>query len=322
MPNKLFISSNQSIDTPVIIFVYNRSDCVRQLMGVLQKVKPKILWVVTDGPKELIGEREKCLDAIKEVNNAINWKLDLNWIKSDTNLGCRKRMSSGITEVFNHVEEAIFLEDDCIPSLSFFSYCEKMLNQYRDEEKVNSICGSNYQQGKIRAKAHGYYFSRFPAIWGWATWKRVWKSYDVEMSDWANRGTKEFLAQWLPDEVTQEAWRRNFNKTYSGKIDSWDFQFVYTCWKNNSYAIIPDQNLVSNIGFREDATHTKKKNSWSNMPSREINWIKVRDKIKPDNLADTWTLNEHFGRRKQLNLKNRKGILGIWDQWRLKDAYR
>jgi hypothetical protein len=174
----------------------------------------------------------------------------------DRNLGCRIGVSTAIDWFFQHEEEGIVPEDDCLPSASFFPYCAELLARYRHDERVMCVSGDNFQLGRVVTQ-FSYYFSRCIHCWGWATWRRVWKLYDREMTLWPAFRDGGGLKAWSAgDERFEKYWLAVFESISNVNIDTWDYQFVFTCWAQHGLACLPQKNLVSNIGFSTDATHT------------------------------------------------------------------
>jgi len=165
-------------------------------------------------------------------------------------------MISGLNWVFSLVEEAIILEDDCLPNSSFFPFCRNLLERYRHDSRIAYICGTNLLEKHSNANA-SYHFSQFGGIWGWATWRSAWQRYDRHLSDWPRLRSTGMLSEIFDQPRIVEYWTNIFNAMYDGTgPDTWDHQWLYTCLKNNSIMAVPSSNLVANIGFGNDATHT------------------------------------------------------------------
>lgn len=188
---------------------------------------------------------------------------------SNHNLGCRRRVASGITWAFKHVDRAIILEDDCVPDRTFFLYCAELLDRYQHDPRVMVISGDNYQRVRLRL-TDSYYFSRFNHCWGWATWRRAWDHYDDDMKDWPALRNSDFLLNWLGDATAARYWSRRFDETYNNAIDSWAYRWTLSCWRQGGLTALPAQNLVQNIGFGYDATHTKGKASHVMTPASSL----------------------------------------------------
>jgi hypothetical protein len=244
------------LKTPVAFFIFNRPERTARVFAEIAKARPATLLVVADGPRsDREGEREFCL-ATRAVIDQIDWPCELLTNFADENLGCKRRVSSGLDWVFAQVEEAIILEDDCLPDPTFFPFCNELLARFRDDPRVSMICGSNFQQGKRRSP-DSYFFGLNVTVWGWASWRRAWKNYDVEMRRWPELRDTEWLSELLQNPVAARYWRDTFEGTMHGEFDTWDYQFFFSWWSQNSLALIPDRNLVTNIGFGDAATRTR-----------------------------------------------------------------
>ena len=246
-----------SLSTPVAFLIFNRPDLTKVAFEAIARVKPTNLFVVADGPR-FPEEEEKC-DRARAVINRVDWNCEVFTNFSDKNLGCGRRIASGIEWVFSKVEEAIFLEDDCLPVVSFFSYCQELLERYRHDERIMTINGNNFQSGQSRTQ-YSYHFSKYNGCWGWASWRRAWLHYDYEMKTWPEFKRGGMLQMVCEDPYEQKFWTMLFDSMYENpaKIDTWDHQWKYACWSQNGLAIEPSVNLVSNLGLdRPDATHTR-----------------------------------------------------------------
>jgi hypothetical protein len=257
--------ANPLIETPIAFLIFNRPDTTLKVFKEIEKARPRKLLVVADGPRSSKpGEDEKCA-ATRAIIDQISWDCEVITNYSEVNLGCKKRISSGLDWIFNIVEEAIILEDDCLPHPTFFRYCEELLEYYRDDQRVMHISGDNFQHGRKRTK-DSYYFSHYTHVWGWASWRRAWQNYDVDMKLWRSVKAGNWLADILKDKESISYWENIFQSAYEGKIDTWDYQWLFACWLQNAFSILPNVNLVSNIGFGLDATHTRGKSELANLP--------------------------------------------------------
>lgn len=257
--------------TPVVFLVFNRPDTTQKVFEAIRKAKPPKLLVVADGARpHKAGEAEKCA-ATRAIFEQVDWNCEVLTNYADENLGCKQRVSTGLDWVFEMVEEAIILEDDCLPEPSFFGFCEELLERYRDDERVMSICGTNYQLGRRRT-TDSYYFSLYSNCWGWATWRRAWKYYDIDMKLWPQLRDTDFLKNLLVDRRGVEVWNKIFNDIYEGRGNSWFFRWMLSCWTQSGLAIISDRNLICNIGSGVDATNTISSDDWvfMNMPVEAI----------------------------------------------------
>ena len=276
------------LTTPVAFIIFNRPETTKKVFEEIRKAKPAELLIIADGPRENNTEDEALCKKAREVVEEVDWDCIVHKDFSEINLGTRIRPSSGLEWVFSQTDEAIILEDDCIPHPSFFEYCQTLLEHHRNNENVNMISGSNFSS-KFSNKNYSYYFSVFHHFWGWATWKRSWKLFDLDMKTWPELKASKLLYQIVPDNKSAKYWETLFDEVYNGKIStSWDYQWYYSSWKNKNLAIIPSVNLISNIGFGQEATHTKNPNHIrANVPLEDIQFPLIHPPgIKSDVKAD------------------------------------
>lgn len=240
--------------TPVAFLIFNRADNTEKVFQAIRKAKPPKLLVIADGPRaHKIGEAEKC-EKTRAIIDRVDWDCEVYKNYSEQNMGCARRVSSGLNWVFEQVEEAIILEDDCVPHPTFFPFCDELLDRYRDDERIVVISGQNVQFGRHRAP-YSYYFSRHNHCWGWATWKRAWQHFDFEMKNWPEVRDRHLLNDILHDSQAVEFWTDMFQSTYAGKIDSWAYRWTFSCWTQNGLSILSNVNLISNIGFGKEGTN-------------------------------------------------------------------
>lgn len=281
---------------PIVFIIFNRPDTTQKVFDRIREVKPSQLFVIADGArKNKAGEAEKC-QQVRQIIDTIDWECELFTNYSAINLGCQKRVSTGIDWVFQQVEEAIILEDDCLPDLSFFPFCEELLNQYRHDTRIMAISGDNFQFGRKRT-SDSYYFSRYNHCWGWATWRRAWQYYDVKMTQWEKVRAENWLNDILNDPWATRYWTHKFQQVYEGKIDTWDYQWTLTCWLQSGLTILPNVNLVSNIGFDRGGTHHQTSYSpYANLKTEEIAFpLKHPSFIIRNTKSDYFTQKTMFG---------------------------
>jgi hypothetical protein len=252
-----------------------------------------MLWVAADGPR-FPEEESKCRQA-RAVLERVDWDCRVLTDFSYVNLGCGRREASAFDWVFSHCQEAILLEDDTLPSPSFFRFCESLLERYREDERVMQISGNNFQCGQSRT-AYSYYFSQYVHCWGWASWRRAWKHYDYRMKTWPEFKSANGMGLVRKDPYEQRYWTAIFDRTFAGQVDTWDYQWVYACWAQNGLSIVPAANLVTNIGFGAGATHTvDDKSPLSNMPVSDIWEIRHPPFVVRHREADAFDFDFHFG---------------------------
>jgi hypothetical protein len=258
------------LETPVALIIFNRPDSTSRVFSAIAKAKPKKLLIISDGPRQSRAGEEKLVEECRRIALSVDWECEVLTNFSDINLGCRDRVSTGLDWVFSQVEEAIILEDDCLPSESFFAFASQMLEKYRKDENVGSISGSNMPGYEYPIET-SYLFSKFPMIWGWATWARVWNKYQVEVPSWPQVKKAGLLSTTLRTSKGRNFWIRALDGVHKKKIDTWDYQLSLTHWINGYLSVIPSINMISNIGFGAEATHTVNPNSvYSNNPRSEM----------------------------------------------------
>ena len=251
--------------TPVVLIIFNRPAQTEKVFEVIRQAKPPKLLVIADGSRaERSGEAEKCA-AARAVIDRVDWDCEVFKNYSDVNLGCDPRISSGLNWVFETVEEAIILEDDCVPHSTFFRYCEELLERYRHDARVMNISGQNVLFGRHRTE-YSYYFSRYTLCWGWASWRRAWQYFDVDVKLWPEIRDQNLIKNVLVDPYAVKVWERTVQLLYDGYLTGWDFKWMFACWLQNGFCIIPNGNLVTNIGHGSEATHTNdEKSPYNNM---------------------------------------------------------
>jgi hypothetical protein len=285
---------SRTVTTPVAFFIFNRPTLTEKVFSRIAQAKPPVLLVVADGPRSE-EEATRC-EETRRIIDRVDWECRVFEEFSDRNLGCKTRISSGLDWVFSRVEEAIILEDDCLPAPTFFTFCQELLKHYRDDERVFLISGDNFQFGQSRIR-YSYYFSKYAHCWGWASWKRAWKHFDVTMSSWPEFKSGGYIKSICEDPVEQEYWSKIFDQCYTGKINSWAYIWAYTCWSQSGLTILPDVNLVSNIGFGTDATHTGDLASpLASLSTGDLGKIKHPKQVVRNAEADAYTFATVFQR--------------------------
>jgi hypothetical protein len=244
------------VETPVAFLIFNRPETTARVFAAIAAAKPPQLLVVADGPRaDRPGEAENCAQA-RAIIDRVDWPCDVMTNYADVNLGCKRRVSSGLDWVFGAVEEAIILEDDCLPDLTFFRFCDELLEKYRDDTRIGQISGTNFTFGK-RRWPYSYNSSRTPYIWGWASWRRAWKYYDVDMRLWATMRDEGRLSDVFGTGSGARELQRQYRHLFEGRTaNTWDYQWSFACYIQSMLCVVPNVNLVSNIGFGADATHT------------------------------------------------------------------
>jgi hypothetical protein len=295
------------LTTPVVLIIFNRPDLTEIVFRAIAEAKPQKLLVVADGPR-FAEEAEKCEKA-RAIIEQVNWDCEVLTDFSEKNLGSGRRIASGLEWVFSEVEEAIILEDDCLPALSFFNFCQALLEYYRHDERIMHITGCNFQFGHSRG-IYSYYFSRYIDGGGWATWRRAWKHFDHNMKTWPEFKETKLIEFICDDPHEQKYWARIFDSMFKNAPvpDVWDYQWIYACWCQNGLTIVPNVNLVSNLGWgRPDATHTSDESHLAQLPTGDIWEIRHSPFVIRHQDADAYTFDYAFGGK---NMKMRESLLG------------
>ncbi len=257
------------LSTPVAFLIFNRPDTTAKVFEEIRRARPPKLLVVADGPRTGRPDDAKNCAAARDIINLVDWPCEVMTNYADVNMGCKRRVSSGLDWVFNTVEEAIILEDDCLPDLSFFWFCEELLERYREDERIMMISGTNLING-VKIDHDSYFYSKYPHIWGWASWSRAWKHYDVDMNKWPELRESDFLFDRGISKDEKRFWVNCFDRVFQGDLDTWDAQVTFMSFCQHGLTIFPHKNLVKNIGFGLDATHTRGRNWQADLPLYEL----------------------------------------------------
>lgn len=267
------------LETPVVLLIFNRPDLTARVFEAIAAQQPRRLLVVADGPRNE-AERELCEQTRAVIQ--VDWDCEVETNYADENMGCKMRVSSGLDWAFSRVEEAIILEDDCLPAPDFFIFCAEMLERYRNDKRVMHISGDNFVP--LSDSSVDYGFSRYVHVWGWATWRRAWLHYDVTATRWPLE--REKLLASCADKNEVRYWNAAFESVFRGELDTWDYQWGLACWLQSGLAVVPRVNLVSNLGFRADATHTTNESGLANLPAHEFFVEDHPASVKRDEFAD------------------------------------
>lgn len=300
------IGMAMELTTPIAFFIFNRPETTKLVFERISRVRPKQLFLIADGPRAGNAADENLCCAAREVVGKVDWPCQVRRNFSENNLGCGPRVASGINWVFENVERAIILEDDCVPSMSFFSFCQDLLDRYLGDTRVMQLNGSNFQLGHKRTDC-SYYFSKFDLCWGWATWRRAWKYYDYKLRLWRDLRKTCFVEDIVQDQTVAQYWRNLWDEISDTEnyTMTWDYQWTFACWAQHGLSISPRENLVSNVGFGEDATHTKsKKNQFAYSPAVEMEENLIHPEVMAPNFeADRFIIE---GIRKEIERKRKR----------------
>jgi len=245
---------SDSLKTPVLFLVFNRPDTTKQVFEAIRKAKPLRLYIAADGPRNTKeGEAER-VQEVRSIATNVDWECEVKTLFRDENLGCKYAVSGAITWFFEQEEQGIILEDDCLPSQSFFWFCEELLDRYKDDQRIGQISGYN-KLSKKNEDRDGYNFLTGGSIWGWASWRRVADGF----SDFLNKSTDEIyvsIYNFTDDQFESEHIKNSLDLVNSGRLSTWDYHWGAKLKANSQLSIVPFKNLIKNIGFCSDATHT------------------------------------------------------------------
>lgn len=310
-----------SFNTPVLFLVFNRPDTTQQVFEAIKKQQPKYLFIAADGPREhIMGEKETCMLIQRELLDSINWDCELKTLFREKNIGCKNAIEAALDWFFTHIDEGIILEDDTLPNNDFFNYCSVLLDRYRDNEKIFSIngCSLGYQNNR-----YDYGVTNYFNMWGWATWKRsnikvkkTWQQYQQKPDLLKDSFLKKRLTLHTFWDLSgwYNYWQTQFLATVQGKINTWDYQWVYSVLKTNSFCIRPNQNYVINLGYGNMATHTTNGNhllsglkfGQTQYEQKMIKGKMTKDvKYERDYIAEIWNSYNVFERSKFHNFMDK-----------------
>lgn len=245
---------------PILFLVFNRPDLAARVFARIREARPARLFVAADGPRPAHPEDIQACRETRLLAERVDWPCEVKTLFREKNLGCRLAISAAIIWFFEHVEEGIILEDDCLPDPSFFPYCAELLARYRNDERIATISGEGYPC-RGRAGNASYYFSAYQLIWGWATWRRAWRHYNPTLTAGSCLFDPVWLRRFLGNDYAAAVWRKLIADYHAGRIESWAYPWNFSCWANHGLCAVPAINMVANIGFSAGATHTRDANS-------------------------------------------------------------
>ena len=288
--------------TPILFLTWKRIDITKKVFGKIKAIKPRKLYISSDGPRlNKSGEEEKISQVRDYLLDNIDWNCEVKTLFYNENKGCRNAVSKAISWFFDNENEGIILEDDCVPTEDFFYFCQSLLEKYRHDNRIWCISGDNFQDKFWRGDG-SYYFSRYNHCWGWASWKRCWTFYEDNLESWPKLKSENYLDNIFDNNIQKRYWSDIWDGLYyENKPDSWAYRWTYTCMINNGLTALPNKNLVENIGFDEDSTHThKRRNYRPNLnSSRKVDFLNLKHPsfILRNKAADHYTEINKFSRR-------------------------
>ncbi len=291
--------------TAVMMIVFNRPDMTQRVFERVREARPKRLYIAADGPRKDRPDDLGSTQAVREIANQVDWDCQVKTLFREENFGCKTAIKTGLDWFFDQEEEGIILEDDCIPEPTFFLFAAEMLDRYRNDDRIATIAGTNYLLGSQQFE-HSYYFSKYLFVWGWASWRRIWKAYDFEIKTWPKFRDEGRLHRVFPNQRSLKYWTWIFDRTHDETLNAYDYQFFYSQMINNRMSIIPAQNLVCNVGWGSGSTNTSLRNPEMEMATSPMQFpLKHPDFLVPDERADQFTEELIFAKPLARKVKNR-----------------
>ncbi|WP_416695872.1 nucleotide-diphospho-sugar transferase [Candidatus Pseudothioglobus sp. Uisw_050_01] len=273
--NESNIVKINKLNTATLLMTFNRLDTTKEVFESIRKAKVPRLYISSDGARpEIEGELEMVTIVRDYLISNVDWPCEVKTRFNEANLGCKKGCTSAIDWFFENEEMGVILEDDCLPSQSFFWYCEEMLEKFKDDKRVMHVAGMTYVEKPNNFQNYSYHFCNVGGVWGWATWRRAWALYEYEMESYLQAKEENLFDSLLNGQPEVKRLLLNwFEMSYSTQ-STWDFQWTYTKIINSSINIMPSKNLIRNIGHgHTEATHTILMNGrYSNMELNELSF--------------------------------------------------
>lgn len=285
-----------TVRDPVLLIGFNRPTLMATVLDRLREVKPSTLYIAIDGPRPDRPDDVAQVEACRSLASAVDWACDVKTLFQEVNLGCGRGVSTAITWFFTHEERGIILEDDIVPDPTFFDFCSELLTRYQHDERVFAISGCNIvPPAQISEPQHAWRFSRIPMVWGWATWRRSWQHFQLDIRGWRKQVSfHRLLAESGFSLPYAASWASEFALTARGTVDTWDWQVTYAAMAADQLTVTSNTNLVENIGFAADATHTTRGSS-PLPPVRPWSGSSVEIAVRADRKADAWITRHHYG---------------------------
>lgn len=279
------------LHTPILFLIFNRPDTTAQVFQSIRNARPSRLYIAADGPRSnKIGEKEIC-EEVRQIATNVDWPCEVFTLFRQENLGCGKAVSSAIKWFFDNEPQGIILEDDCLPHDDFYFFCEYMLNKYRDEKRIQHIGGTSFIGSKVTIDT-SYYFSMFVHVWGWASWNDRWENYQFDVS---RLNVSTLLEGYKHDKRYIAYFEDRIKRMLRGKINTWDYQWLFTMWSQKAVSIIPKSNLVLNIGT-DSGTHMNSTNVVNQAKLEKFKITNEPESIEINDTADCFMFNENYYR--------------------------
>lgn len=250
------MDKHSNLEAPVLLIGFNRPDTTQQVFDKIREVQPAKLYFAVDGPRHNQEGEAELVANVKQIVKQVDWQCNVKCLFRGNNLGCKFGVSGAISWALENEDRVIIVEDDIVAVPSFFHFAEELLEKYKDDDRIAMISGNNYTP--INTIKCDYLFSKYGHIWGWATWKRVWDKFDVNLPYLKEDIEKEYLKTLgLQTEEMKyfEKYARNILYLIeNNKMNAWGYQFSYYRIRNSLLSIVPRVNLASNIGTTSSRT--------------------------------------------------------------------
>jgi FkbM family methyltransferase len=284
----------------VLLLVFNRPKETAIVFDAIRKARPAKLFVAQDGPRPGRAEESRKCDEVRSIVSRVDWPCEVKTLYRTENLGCKKAVSEAITWFFGQVEEGIILEDDCLPDQSFFPFAAEMLARFRSDERVMQVSGFNSGGEWVARGGSSYFFSLYGSCWGWATWRRAWARYESDMKRWQDGSAQGRIRSRIGSRRQWKIKRWIYDSVAAGRKDSWAYVWEYSRLMNDGLSVVPRVNLVENIGFGSEATHTRNDDPALDVKSSALSFPLVHtDAIQADRAFDSryFYVSSRYSRR-------------------------
>jgi len=284
-----------NVTEPVLLVAFNRPVLLGRVIDRLREVRPERVYLAVDGPRPDRPADAEMVKACRGLTSALDWGCEVRTLFQESNRGCGLGVRLAVSWFFEHEERGIILEDDILPDPTFFPFCAELLQRYADDPRVLAISGCNFVPPEAHGTSGAYRFSRIPHIWGWATWRRGWAQHRLDISDWRTRVPVGALWRACDRSIPSSLyWATTFELIGKGEIDTWDGQLVVSAFEHGGLTATANVNLVENIGFGSDATHTARRPDYLR-PVQAMVLPTIPVPVEVDRLADRWTNVNVFG---------------------------
>ncbi|MGA1584009.1 MAG: glycosyltransferase family 2 protein [Saprospiraceae bacterium] len=284
-----------AFQTPILFITFNRPAHTARVFEAIRAVRPSKLYIATDGPRAGVKGEDEKVKKVRKIATSVDWPCEVRTKFQDRNLGCKYGPYAAISWLFEHETQGIILEDDCLPNPDFFTFCETLLERYACDERIWTITGMN-AQGAIQRGNASYFFTRYSHLWGWATWRRAWEKADMDIVFWPKWKASRAWKSFWPEPAQRRFWEHIFDKVYQKGMESaWDYAWVASIWYHDGLSVAPNRNLVSNIGFGPESTHTRNTDTpIAALPTEPLGLLSHPDVVKRNLEAERYTFDHAF----------------------------